>query len=127
MDHWFVSLWRPIPPQPSAKKKRQVGLRRSGVIYELFWTNLPQSAFTASDVVSLSLHRGAFETALEDEDQEIDPDRWCRHSAWGQEAWQIIAQWTWNVRLELGHQLAASPVRTTEFAPALVGHLPVPS
>jgi hypothetical protein len=69
--------------------------------------------------VSLYLHRGAFETALEDEDQELEPDRWCSHSAWGQEAWQIVAQWTWNLRLELGHQLAPEPLRITEFAPAL--------
>src|SRR5258706_10259206 len=49
-----------------------------------------------------------------------DPDRWCSHSAWGQECWQIISQWIWNFRLELGHQLEPSPVRTTEFAPATV-------
>jgi hypothetical protein len=106
-------------PAPKKQKKRRVGLIRDGVVYELFWTNLPQSAFTASDVVSLYLHRGAFETALEDEDQELEPDRWCSHSAWGQEAWQIVAQWTWNLRLELGHQVAPEPLRTTEFAPAL--------
>ena len=105
-------------PAPAKKKKRQVGLTREGAVYELFLTNLPQGAFTASDVVSLYLHRGAFETALEDEDQEIDLDRWCSHSAWGQEAWQIVAQWSWNLRLELGHQLAPEPIRTTEFAPA---------
>ena len=113
-------------PAPT-KKKRQVGLVRDGVVYELFLTNLPQSAFTASDVVSLYLHRGSFETALEDEDREQEPDRWCSHSAWGQEAWQIVAQWTWNLRLELGHKLAPEPVRTTEFAPALRapnGHAP---
>jgi hypothetical protein len=107
------------PAPTKKKKKRQVGIIRDGIVYELFWTNLPQSAFTASDVVSLYLHRGAFETALEDEDEELDPDRWCSHSAWGQEAWQIVAQWTWNLRLELGHQLLPEPVRTTEFAPAL--------
>jgi hypothetical protein len=101
------------------KKKRQVGVIRDGVVYELFLTNLPQSAFTASDVVSLYLHRGAFETALEDEDREIDPDRWCSHSPWGQEAWCIVSQWVWNLRLELGHQFVPEPVRTTEFAPAL--------
>ncbi|MBO0781900.1 MAG: hypothetical protein J2P37_24030 [Ktedonobacteraceae bacterium] len=105
-------------PAP-AKKKRQVGLIRDGIVYELFLTNLPQSAFTASDVVCLYLHRGSFETALEDEDIEQEPDRWCSYSLWGQEAWQIVAQWTWNLRLELGHQLAPEPVRTTEFAPAL--------
>jgi hypothetical protein len=111
------------------KKKRQVGLIRDGVVYELFLTNLPQSAFTASDVVSLYLHRGAFETALEDEDIEQEPDRWCSHSAWGQETWQIVAQWTWNLRLELGHKLLPEPVRTTEFAPALPEqheHAPTP-
>ncbi len=106
-------------PAPKKQKKHRVGLIREGVVYELFWTNLPQSAYTASDVVALYLHRGAFETALEDEDQEHDPDRWVSHSAWGQEAWQIVAQWTWNLRLELGHQLAPESLRTTEFAPAL--------
>src|SRR5260221_10174597 len=34
-----------------------------------------QQAFTASDVVELYLHRGAFETTLADEDQEQEPDR----------------------------------------------------
>lgn len=106
------------PAPTKKKKKRQVGIIRDGVVSELFLANLPQSAFTASDVVSLYLHRGSFETALEDEDQELDPDRWCSHSVWGQEAWQIVAQWTWNLRLELGYQLAPEPVRTTEFAPA---------
>jgi hypothetical protein len=107
------------PAPTKKKKKRQVGIIRDGIVYELFWTNLPQNAFTASDVVSLYLHRGAFETALEDEDKELDPDRWCSHSAWGQETWQIVAQWTWNLRLELGHQLVPESMRTTEFAPAL--------
>jgi hypothetical protein len=111
------------PAPTKKKKKRQVGLIRDGIVYELFFTNLPQSAFTASDVVSLYLHRGSFETALKDEDEELEPDRWCSHSTWGQEAWQIVAQWTWNLRLELGHKLAPEPVRTTEFAPAL----PAPS
>jgi hypothetical protein len=117
------------PAPTRKKKKRQVGRIRDGVVYELFWTNLPQNAFTASDVVSLYLHRGAFETALEDEDIEQDPDRWCSHSAWGQEAWQIVSQWIWNLRLELGHQLSPEPVRTTEFAPALSeqnAHAPAP-
>jgi hypothetical protein len=108
------------PAPTNKKKKRKVGFIRDGVVYELFLTNLPQSAFTASDVVSLYLHRGAFETALEDEDQEQEPDRWCSHSAWGQETWQIVAQWTWNLRLEVGHILAPEPIRTTEFAPAIL-------
>ena len=41
-----------------------------------------------------------------------DPDRWCSHSPAGQEAWQIVSQWVWNLRLELGHQLSPTPLRT---------------
>jgi hypothetical protein len=108
-----------VATHPAGKQKSPVGITRSGIVYELFFTNLPQRAFTASDVVELYLHRGAFEPALSDEDQEIDPDRWCSHAAWGQECWQLVSQWVWNLRLELGHQLHPDPVRTTEFAPAI--------
>ena len=107
-----------IATHPAPAGKSRVGVTRAGVVYELFLTNLPQNAFTASDIVALYLHRGAFETVLADEDLEQDPDRWCSHAACGQEAWQIISQWVWNLRLELGHQLHPDPVRTTEFAPA---------
>jgi hypothetical protein len=103
----------------AGKKKSPVGVTRAGVVYELFFTTLPQQGFTASDVVELYLHRGAFEPQLSDEDQEIDPDRWCSHTACGQEAWCIVSQWVWNLRLELGHRLSPTPLRTTEFAPAL--------
>jgi hypothetical protein len=108
-----------VATHPTRKKKSSVGVTRSGVVYELFFTTLPQQAFTAADVVELYLHRGAFEPALSDEGREIDPDRWCSHSAWGQECWQVVSQWVWNLRLELGHQLAPEPLRTTEFAPAV--------
>ena len=108
-----------VATHQASKKKSQVGLTRAGVVYELFLTNLPQQAFTACDVVELYLHRGAFEPQLSDEDSEQDPDRWCSHSAWGQECWQVISQWVWNLRLELGYRLSPTPLRTTEFAPAL--------
>jgi hypothetical protein len=108
-----------VATHPEGLKKSRVGLTRGGVVYELFFTNLPQQAFTASDVVEVYLHRGAFEPALADEDVEQDPDRWCSHSAWGQECWQIVSQWVWNLRLEVGHHLEPTPLRTTEFATAL--------
>ena len=75
-----------VATHPAGATRSRVGVTRSGVVYELFLTDLPQSAFTAADVVSLYLHRGAFETALSDEDVEQDPDRWCSHVACGQEA-----------------------------------------
>jgi hypothetical protein len=108
-----------VATHPASKKKSPVGVTRAGVVYELFFSNLPQQAFTASDVVELYLHRGAFEPQLADEDQEQDPDRWCSHSAWGQETWGIVSQWVWNLRLEAGHQLEPTPLRTTEFAAAI--------
>ncbi len=98
-----------------------VGTTRDEVVYELFYTALPAEAFTPADVVALYLHRGAFEAVLADEDEEQDPDRWCSHTAWGQEFWLIVAQWIWNLRLELGHALCPTPMRTTEFAPASAG------
>jgi hypothetical protein len=107
-----------VATHPAGPKKHRVGVERNGIVYELFLTTLPQGAFTAADVVALYLHRGAFENALSDEDREQEPDRWCSHAAWGQECWQIISQWVWNLRLELGHHLLPDPVRTTEFAPA---------
>ena len=108
-----------VATHQAASKKSRIGQTREGVVYELFFTQLPQDGFTASDVVALYLHRGAFEPVLCDEDEELDPDRWCSHSPAGQEAWQIIAQWVWNLRLELGHVLEPTRIRTTEFAPAM--------
>jgi hypothetical protein len=108
-----------VAAHPAAEKKSRIGRTRKGVVYELFFTQMPQSGFTASDVVALYLHRGAFEAVLSDEDREIDPDRWCSHAPAGQEAFQIVSQWVWNLRLELGHMLEPTPLRTTEFAPPM--------
>ncbi len=107
-----------VATHPAGPKKHRVGVERDGIVYELFLTMLPQGAFTAADVVALYLHRGAFENALCDEDTEQETDRWCSHTAWGQECWQIICQWIWNLRLEVGHHLQPDRVRTTEFASA---------
>ena len=72
-----------VATHPASEKKSRVGLTRSGLVYELFFTSLPQGAFMAADVVALYLHRGAFEPTLADEDLEQDPDRWCSHSPCG--------------------------------------------
>jgi hypothetical protein len=101
-------------------KKPSIGILRAGTVYELFLTTAPLHAFTPADVLDLYLHRGSFETVLSDEDQEQDPDRWCSHAACGQECWQILNQWIWNLRLDAGQHLSASPMRLTEFAPAEV-------
>ncbi len=48
-----------VATHPEASKKSRIGHTRKGVVYALFFTQLPQDAFTASDVVALYLHRGA--------------------------------------------------------------------
>src|SRR5438876_4050905 len=39
-----------VATHPAASKKSRIGHTRNGVVYELFFTHLPQDAFTASDV-----------------------------------------------------------------------------
>jgi hypothetical protein len=115
-----------VATHPATSASAPVGVTRDDVIYELFFTALPQAAFTPADVVDLYLHRGAFETVLSDEDKEQDPDRWVSRTACGQEFWQILSQWMWNLRLELGHRLHPTPMRTTTFAGADALPLPPP-
>lgn len=107
-----------VASSPATADAPAVGEQRAEAVYELFVSTLPSPAFSAKDVLDLYLHRGSFETVLSDEDAEQDADRWVSHTAWGQECFQILAQWLWNLRLSLGQHLAPAAVRTTTFAPA---------
>jgi hypothetical protein len=97
-----------------------VGVLRAGQVYELFYTSLPPDAFLPADVLDLYFQRGGFESSLADEDQEQDADRWCSRTPWGQECWQILAQWVWNLRIELAHLAQPTALRTTLMAEAVV-------
>src|SRR6266851_1754252 len=94
-----------------------IGVTQDGIVYELFFTALPASGFTAADVLKLYLHRGSFETTLSDEDREQDSDRWSSYTTYGQEVWQILSQWMWNLRQELSQQWQPTSMRLTEFTP----------
>jgi hypothetical protein len=111
-----------VATHPAGAAKSRIGVTRSGVVYELFLTNLPQSAFTEALVVALYLHRGAFENALADEDLEQDPDRWCSHTPCGQETWQIISQWVWNEAPGVGPSARLS-IRCAPPSLLLLSHL----
>lgn len=100
-------------PAPSTPEEVAVGKLIDGQVYELFLTSHPAHGLSAADIVDLYQHRGAFEQVLSDEDQEQDPDRWCSHTPTGQEFWQIISQWVWNLRLELGQVVQDQPLRWT--------------
>lgn len=108
-----------VATHPATATPSPIGVTRDGLVYELFYTGLPPQGFTPTDVLDCYFQRGAFEALLADEDQEQDPDRWCSYTPWGQECWQILSQWVWNLRLELGQQLHPTPFRLTELAPAL--------
>jgi len=95
-------------------------------VYEQFFTTLPSPAFTPADVLDLYLHRGSFETVLADEDEEQAVDRWVSRTQWGQEFWQIINQWMWNLRLEFGQQTHATTMRVTDLAYSRVLEPPPP-
>jgi len=97
--------------------KASVGVTRHEIVYELFFTALPALGFTAADVLKLYLHRGSFETVLADEDHEQDSDRWSSYTPHGQEVWQILSQWIWNLRQELSQQWQPTSMRLTEFSP----------
>src|SRR6266702_4548734 len=70
-----------VATHPAPEKKSRIGHTRKGVVYELFFTHLPQEAFTASDVVALAPPIVApLNRCLPICDQEQDPDRWCSHA-----------------------------------------------
>ena len=87
---------------PAHGEQATVGKQLGEDVYELFLTSHPARCLQAADVVRLYQHRGSFETVLADEDREQDPDRWCSYTPHGQACWQIVSQWVWNLRLELG-------------------------
>ena len=54
---------------------------------------------------------------LTDEDVEGDPDWWYSHRECGQELWQIICHWVWNLRLSLGQTQQPEIRRELEWVP----------
>ncbi len=101
---------------PADQTPVAVGKRLGAYVYELFLTSHPAACLPATMIVELYQHRGSFEQVLSDEDQEQDPDRWCSRTAHGQEFWQIVSQWVWNMRLELGAVIQEQPLRWTRWS-----------
>jgi hypothetical protein len=107
--------------------KIAVGKRRGDTVYELFITDRTAEALTACDVLSLYFARGGFEQTLSEEDREQDGDRWVSGHPAGQEFWQILTQWAWNLRLRLGALAQPGTLRTTLWSEACGAPLPAPS
>ena len=108
----------------------KIGKRVKERIVEVFVTERSPEGWTACDVLSLYFARGGFEQTLAHEDREQEPDRWVSGHPEGQEMWQLLSQWLWNVRLQLGVAALDPDVRQTLWAPPLapvaLPELPVP-
>lgn len=100
---------------PADPKDISVGKLRDGWVYELFLTSQAVSSLPVATVLELYQQRGSFEQVLSDEDAEQDPDRWCSHTPYGQELWQLICQWVWNSRLSLGSVSSGAELRWTTW------------
>jgi hypothetical protein len=101
---------------PADPEEVAVGKLLGDHVYELFLTSHPAHRLPAADLIPLYNGRGGFEQVLSDEDWEQDPDRWCSHNAHGQEFWQVLSQWVWNTRLELGQVCQERPLRWTVWS-----------
>jgi hypothetical protein len=109
-----------VATQPAGEKKSRSGHTCKGVVDERFFSHLPQEAVTASDGVALApAIVGLTPRCLPLKTKSRDPDRWCSQAPAGQEAWQLVWQWVWSLRLQLGHGLEPTLMRTTQFAPAI--------
>lgn len=113
-------------PVPSPATPLPFGKRVGNHVYELFLTTAPPERLTAVDVLDAYHQRGAFEQILSVEDTEQSMDRWCSHTPAGQTFWQIISQWLWNIRLELGVVSQDAPLRWTAWSPALLQDTTLP-
>jgi hypothetical protein len=113
---------RVIVARQTAPKRAETvttGKLLGAFVYELFLTTAPAQCLRAHEVVELYYQRGGFEQVLSDEDAEQDPDRWCSCTPHGQEFWQILSQWVWNTRLELGMADQDQGLRRTTWSDAI--------
>jgi hypothetical protein len=103
----------PAPGKPITVGKRggRVGLRA------LHHNAAPRWVSGRGCARSVSWTWSRSRAVLAEEDIEEDPDRWCSYTAWGQELWQVVCQWVWNLRLTLGKTMQGGEVREIEWAP----------
>lgn len=113
-----------LPPDVT---KPSVGHLHDGWVYELFVLDLPPSACSAAEAVSLYLGRGLLERALGQEDTELPTDRWICSEGRGQDLFQQLCQWVWNHRVVLGSaRMGGISVRRMDWTVTVVSQVPEP-
>jgi hypothetical protein len=112
---------------PPGVTKPSVGHLHDGWVYELFALDLPPSACSAAEAVSLYLGRGLLERALGQEDTELPTDRWICSEGRGQDLFQQLCQWVWNHRVVLGSAMIGGvSVRRMEWTVTVQSQAPAP-
>jgi hypothetical protein len=110
---------------PPGVSKPSVGHLHDGWVYELFVLDLPPSACSAAEAVSLYLGRGLLERALGQEDTELPTDRWICSEGHGQDLFQQLCQWVWNHRVVLGSaRIGGVSVRRMDWTVTAAGQAP---
>ncbi len=110
-------------------KKERVGHKRGEWVYEIITTDQSPKVLSAAEVVTLYLGRGSFEGVLGQEDAEIKTDDWRSFSPQGEDLWQILCQWVWNHRVQLGSLIVPeeSPAeRVLKFEAVTTAHQGMP-
>ncbi len=102
----------------ATEKKSRIGHTHNGVVYELFFTQLPQDAFTASDVVALAPPIvGPLNQSLPMKTRSKTPTDGVLMRPLDKKRGRLSHNGSgtcaWNSR----HMLEPTPMRTTEFAP----------
>ncbi len=105
-----------LAAHPASASSPCIGARRNGTVYEQFFTTVAPNAFTPADVLDLALPiegplRPCWQMKIKSKTQTAG----FLIRAFRQEFWQILSQWIWNLRLELGQHVSATTMRLTEL------------
>jgi hypothetical protein len=108
----LIARRREVPGEAVA-----IGKCLDGWVYELVATDRTAAQWDSARAYTLYQERGAFEATLGQEDRELPTDRWVSFADHGQEFWQILCQWVWNLRLRAAARARAAPTTPEPLEP----------
>ena len=109
-----------VTTHPATSSPPSIGVQRQGMVYELFVSTLASPAFTRHPMCWICICiEGPLKPFLPMKTPSKILTAGVLMPEASQEFWQILSQWMWNLRLELGQHLCPTAMQTTEFAPVL--------
>ena len=104
--------------------KRGAGVVHDGWQYEIFATDLDDSAFPASEVVTLYYARCGVENQFACENRELRTNRLHSYNPAGQLLATAVALFVWNMQLQLGGKIATkAPLVQIKTSPRQIGDM----